>query len=205
MKEVVRVVAGSVLAVTLGGTSIRAQAPPPPMDKLEITAFAVNMNNIAGASAVVDITVTSWSSAEERTRLISTVLEKGNDALLRELQNAPAKGRIRIPAAKPPDPHHLALGLDLRYAWQTPLPDGGTRIVLGTDRYIGFEEARRQPRTIDYPFSLIEIHVDKNGKGQGKFAVATKIEFDKKNNQIQLENYGIEPVRLTTVTVKKKS
>ena len=133
------------------------------------------------------------------------MLEKGSDALLKELQKAPAKGRFRIPSAKAPDPHHLGLGLDLRYAWQNPLPDGGRRIVLAMDRYIGFEEARTQPRTIDYPFTLMEIRVDKNGRGEGKMAVATKISFDKKNKQIELENYGSEPVRLNNVEVKVKS
>lgn len=175
-------------------------------EKLEITAFAVNMSNIAtGSNAVVDITVNAWSTPEERTHLITTVLEKGSDALLRELQKAPVKGRFRIPGARRPDPHHLALGLDLHYAWQTPLPEGGRRIVLATDRYIGFQEARNQPRSIDYPITLMEIRVDKDGKGVGKMAVATKISFDKKKNEIELENYASEPVRLNNLQVKVKS
>ena len=77
--------------------------------------------------------------------------------------------------------------------------------MLATDRYIGFNEARNQPRSIDYPFSLIEIRVDKDGKGQGKMAVATKIDFDKDKKVVQIENYGSEPVRLNEVKVKVKS
>jgi hypothetical protein len=174
-------------------------------EKLEISAFAVNMSNIAtGANAMVQITVNGWSTAEERTLLITTVLEKGSDALLRALQKAPVKGRFRIPTARPPDPHHLSLGLDLRYAWQAPLPEGGRRIVLATDRYIGFQEARNQPRSTDYPITIMEIRVDKDGKGVGKMAVATKISFDKKKNQIELENYATEPVRLNNVEIKVK-
>jgi hypothetical protein len=174
-------------------------------EKLEISAFAVNMSNIAtGANAMVQITVNGWSTAEERTLLITTVLEKGSDALLRALQKAPVKGRFRIPTARPPDPHHLSLGLDIRYAWQAPLPEGGRRIVLATDRYIGFQEARNQPRTTDYPITIMEIRVDKDGKGVGKMAVATKISFDKKKNQIELENYATEPVRLNNVEIKVK-
>ena len=175
-------------------------------EKLEISAFAVNMGTIApGANALVQISVTSWSTAEEREHLIATMIERDSDALLRELQKAPVKGRFRIPTARPPDPHHLALGLNLHYAWQTALPDGGRRIVLATDRYIGFHEARNQPRTMDYPFTLIEIRVDKEGKGVGKMAVATKIDFNKEKKQIALENYSSEPVRLNNVTVKTKS
>jgi hypothetical protein len=47
--------------------------------------------------------------------------------------------------------------------------------MLAMDRYIGLREARQQPRTIDYPFTLIEIRTDKDGKGQGKMSIATKI------------------------------
>jgi hypothetical protein len=174
-------------------------------EKLEITAFAVNMSNIVtGSTAVVDITVNQWSTEAERERLITTMLEKSSDTLLRELQRVPEKGRFRIPAARPPDPHQLALGHDLRYAWQTALPEGGRRIVLITDRYIGFQEARANPRTMDYPFTIIEIRVDRNGEGQGKLAIATMIDFDKKKKQIVLENYSSEPVRLNNVKVKVK-
>jgi hypothetical protein len=77
--------------------------------------------------------------------------------------------------------------------------------VLAMDRYIGIREARDQPRSIDYPFTLIEIRTDKDGKGQGKMAVATKISFDKKKKVIELENYSSEPVRLNNVEVKVKT
>jgi len=196
-------IAGTFVVGIMGAPAAQAQTND---EKLEISAFAVNMSNIAtGSNAQVQITINAWSTAEERERLITTVLEKGSDALLRELQKTPVKGRFRIPTARQPDPHHLSLGLDLHYAMQTPLEDGGRRIVIATDRYIGMQEARSQPRTIDYPITLIEIRVDKDGNGQGKMAVATKISFDKKKNQIELENYSSEPVRLQNVKVKVKT
>ena len=67
-----------------------------------------------------------------------------------------------------PDPLQLRLGHDLHYTWQEPLPEGGKRIVIATDRYISFQEARNQPRISDYPFTFFEIRVDKAGAGQGK-------------------------------------
>src|SRR4029453_8898399 len=147
--------------------------------KLEISAFAVIMRNIGpGATASVDISVDRWSTAEERQRLIDTMLAKGSDALLKELQKMRPVGRFRIPGMQGPDPQQLRLGWDLRYAWQTDEPEGGKRIVIATDRFIGFAEAVQRPRVSDYPFTLFEIHVDKNGEGQGKVAVATKINFD---------------------------
>jgi hypothetical protein len=192
--------------MTLAIVSSAAMQAQTKGDQLEITAFAVNMSNIAtGANAVVDIRINQWSTEEERERLIATMLEKGQDQLLRELTRTPIKGRFRIPGIQGPDPHQLRLGHDLHYAWQTPLPDGGRRIVIATDRYIGFREAANQPRTTDYPFTLIEIRVNKEGKGEGKMAVATKISFDKKKKQIELENYSTEPVRLNNLQMKVKS
>jgi len=175
-------------------------------EKLEITAFAVNMSNIGpGSSAVVEIDIDRWSTAAERENLITTMVEKKEHELLKALQKMPSHGRFSIPGLVGPDPHQLRLGNPLRYAWQTAQPEGGRRIVIATDRYIGFNEARNQPRTIDYPFTLFEIRVNKAGEGEGKMAVATKISFDKKNKAIELENYGSEPVRLNNVKVKVKT
>lgn len=175
-------------------------------EKLEISAFAVSMGTVAsGSTAMVDLTISNWSTAAERARLIDTMVQKGPDAALSLLQKLPVKGRFRIPSLMGPDPAQLRLGHDLRYAFQTPLEDGGRRIVVITDRYIGFREAANQPRTVDYPFTLIEIRVNARGEGEGKMSVATKITFDKKDQKIELENWSSEPVRLNTVkvTVKK--
>ena len=40
---------------------------------------------------------------------------------------------------------------------RTPLDDGGTRILIATDRYMTFEEVRNQPRSYDYPFTFLDI------------------------------------------------
>jgi hypothetical protein len=171
---------------------------------LRLSAFAVSMATAAqGANAVLDIRITQWSTLKDREGLLTTVVEKNQDSLLRALQKMKSHGRMSIPGWRGPDPHNVRLGWDLRYAMDTPDEDGGHRIVIATDRYIGFNEARNQPRTIDYPFNLIEIRLDKSGKGVGKMAVATKIEFDKKKNQMVLENYSSEPVRLNEVKIEK--
>ena len=171
---------------------------------LRLSAFAVNMSTVAtGTTAVLDIRIKRWSTADEREKLVTTAVEKGPDALLRALQKMPDHGRISIPGWTGPDPHNARLGWELHYAYNTPGEDGGQRIGIATDRYIGFWEARNQPRTIDYPFTLIEIRLGKDGKGVGKMAVATKIEFDKKKKQMVLENYASEPVRLNEVKVER--
>ncbi|BCS35536.1 hypothetical protein TBR22_A47690 [Luteitalea sp. TBR-22] len=174
-------------------------------EQLQISAFAISLGTTAtGASAMVDMQITNWSTAAERARLIDTMIQKGPDAALRELQKLPVKGRFRLPSLMGPDPSQLRLGHDIRYAFQTPLEDGGRRIIVITDRYIGFREARNQPRTVDYPFTLMELRVNARGEGTGKASVATRITFDKKNQKIELENWSSEPVRLNEVKVSPK-
>ena len=193
--------AGALVALASNTPAVAQDAN----EKLDISAFAVNMSNIGtGANASVRITVNKWSTAEERKMLIETMVEQGPDKLLKALQKQSEKGRFSVPGLMGPDPYQLRLGHTLRYAWQTPLPGGGRRIVIVTDRYISMAEARSQPRTMDYPFTLFEIRVDAGGKGEGKMAVATKISFDKQANQMELENYSSEPVRLNALKVEVK-
>jgi len=157
--------------------------------KESFTGFAINMNS-GPRTAVVDFTIERWSTDTERESLLEIITSEKNptDKLLRALQKMPKVGYIRTPNT---------LAWDLRYAHQTPLPDGGRRIVLGTDRPIGFAEARNQPRTIDYPFTIVEIRLDKDDKGEGKILAGTKIYVE--NKQIVLENYGQQPVRFNEI------
>lgn len=159
------------------------------------TAFAVDLSNTARSgrnTATVDIVVNRWSSDADRDRLVKILQEKGQDALLNALQDMPVVGYINTPGS---------LRYDLHFARQRPEAEGGRTIVLATDRYIGTWEAINRPRTIDYPFTLIQLQLDKNNEGVGKLSIATKITA--KNNMIELENFSSEPVRLTEVKKTK--
>jgi hypothetical protein len=91
------------------------------------------------------------------------------------------------------------LAWDLRFARQAPLEDGGRRIVLATDRPMPFWEVVNQPRSADYPFTLIEMHVDKENKGEGKLLADTRLFVDPRTKDVVLEHYDLQPVRLTQV------
>lgn len=185
------------LACTAHAVS-RAQSNTP---RLHVRAFAVNMSNIGtGSTATVEMNIERFSSASEREHLITTMIESGQDALLRELRKTAPKGRITFPEYRGSNPQ-ISLGFDIHYAWQDELPEGGRQIVVMTDRYMSFWERRNQPRTVDYPFTLIEMHVDAKGEGSGRMAVATKISFNKDTNVIELEHFASEPVRLTKIEI----
>ena len=184
MKKSSLVLAGVAL-LSLAGSRARAQEPE------RFQAWAVNLSNVAtGANSQVDIVIERWSSDAERDRLVEA-FQKGQDALLRELQKIkPRAGYFKLPDQ---------VGWDIMFARQVPGEDGGQEILLVTDRRIDFWEARERPRSIDYPFTLIELHVDKNGQGEGQASVATKITYNKKKNVLELENFTSEPVRLQKV------
>ena len=152
------------------------------------TAMAVNMNN--GGTGTIEIVVNRWSTDAERTKLLTTLAEKGPEKLLEVIQGLPRIGYFRL---------NGGLGYDLHYARQTKGEDGGERVVLATDRRIGFWEASNQPRSIDYPFTIVELHLNNDGEGEGKLSLATKVTIDKTHTAITLENYSTQPVLLQSV------
>ena len=152
------------------------------------TAAAFNTNR--GAAGNIDIQVDRWSSDAERDKLISALTTKGADKLLDVLQDLPVKGNFRAPGQ---------LGWDIRFARHDATDDGGERVVLATDRPIGFLEAANQPRSINYPFTIIELQLNRAGEGKGTMSLATKVILDKKKNRITLENFELQPVLLTQV------
>jgi hypothetical protein len=199
----VALAAGIVIVMPARGLDAR-QAGKELTLPLRLTAWAVNMSNIAtGRNEVVDLRITRWTTPAERKKLLETIVEDNPNQILRELTRLPSHGRLRVPGHTGPDPHKIVLGWDLHYAWHEPLDEGGHRIMLATDRYITFQEARNQPRTIDYPFTLVEIRLNRDGEGVGKASVFTKIRFDKKKNIMELENYSSEPVRLQQVKIDR--
>ena len=157
-------------------------------------ATAINMGSGPTGMGRVEIAVDRWSTPAEREKLLKVLFEKGPEKLLDALQDNQKVGYIRLPTT---------LAWDLRYAFQSPLPEGGRRVVLVTDRPISFQEARNSGRSMDYPFTLIEIRFPKDGAGVGKMSVRTKISLSKDKQTVELENYGIEPVRLTEVRIEK--
>jgi hypothetical protein len=195
-----------MLAALPSVTASAQSKEPSATDKVVITGFALSMSNVAtGANQSIQIMINKWSSPAQRKLLIDTFLEKKQDGLEDALQKQPEMGRFNFPGYMGPDPNNtMRLGTDIRYARSETLPDGGRKIVIITPRVIGFAEARNQPRTVDYPFSLFEMHFDKDGKGTGKLAYATQIQFDKKKNAIGLEYWSSEPVRLNELRLEVK-
>ncbi|HTH52120.1 MAG TPA: hypothetical protein VL501_09315, partial [Pyrinomonadaceae bacterium] len=82
--------------------------------------------------------------------------------------------------------------------------EGRTRIRAVLERWQGFGELWRAGRSLDYPFSYIELYIDRSGSGQGTFIAAAKIRWrnDKGQNQVEIEDFGTFPGRLLGVKMR---
>lgn len=180
----------AALAALLVGLAAPALAQKEPVIA-RYRAFAVNPLGGRNKTGVVDVAVTRWSTDEERENLITTLKEKGSKALLDALVKLPPVGTIRMPNK---------LGWDLYYARETKQEDGATRVVLATNRPLKFDEVAKQSRSVNYDFTLVEMHLPKSGKGEGKITTAAKIWFNAKTHQIEIENYNALPVQLTDIS-----
>lgn len=185
-------------------TTVSAQQPPytektpTAKDPLRFSAFAVNMQG--GMAGAVEIAIERWTTDDERQALIplvqaSTDRMGGQDKLLKALQDIKTRaGFIRTPNS---------MGWDLKYAYETKQPDGSRQIVIVTDKPISFLAAATQARTTDYPFSLVEMRFPAgSNKGEGKLLAQTAVST--KDGKLQLEMYGQEATRLTTITEQKE-
>ena len=173
------------MAATAAVPSAQSDSVP-----MKFTATAINMDPTVNLSAAfVDITVTRWTADAERKRLVDLLGAQGQTALQRAVHDLPRVGTIKTPDT---------LSYDLRYARRIPGEDGGEQIILMTDREIAIWEKQSMSRTVDYPFMVIELRLNKEGRGEGKLTVATKLGVNKAG-QLVMENYGTQPVRLSNV------
>jgi hypothetical protein len=181
-----------VLVLTLG----MAAAPLPAEEDLPLrfTAVAANLGARGPRGQVrVDINIDRWSSEEERAVLMEAMKESTSRSFADALRRQDRVGRLR---------EVQGLGHDLRYARVTPLEDGGRQIILATDRPIAFVEAARSTRSRDSNVTLIQMTLDAEGNGSGQMMLGAEFSWDEEKNQLTIENFSSEPVRLNSIRLR---
>jgi hypothetical protein len=152
-----------------------------------LSALAINMGDIGRARpGIVDMFVVRWSTREERHRLVDAFVAGGPDELFEELMSTPEVGYLRTPDNR---------AYNIYLAWDEPTSNGGRRIVLAAARPLKFWEAAT-PRSNTDGFTLIEIRLNPDGRGEGKMSITTKVAVSEELDLIELENYANEPARL---------
>src|SRR5262249_10258808 len=131
--------------------------------------FAASLGT--GKSGVVEIYINRWSTDQERDTLLTTLQESGQDKLLDVLTRVrPPVGNMRISGR---------LGWVLYFARNRVQPDGSRHVVLATNRSVAWGEIANGTRSTNYQFTLVELHLDKDGKGEGKIVPAARVLWDK--------------------------
>ncbi len=93
-------------------------------------------------------------------------------------------------------------GYMIRYAVKLPDPNGGERIILVTDKRLGRWNTSWKPAVgdpSDYAFSVIELHLNGKGEGEGKASLTGKVHLDSQGKILVLDDYSGSPVILRGV------
>jgi hypothetical protein len=169
--------------------AVRAADKP---EVLRLEATAVDLNSRARTRAL-DVVIERWSTPEEIKNFQAASTEGGDGALLKALQKTkPRCGYVRST---------FSLPWDLYLATEMPLPGGGRKIVVASDRPVSFWEATNASPLDEYRFSLVEIRLGADGKGEGKAIPYANLSYDPDTKTFEVENYETLPVRLTQVKV----
>ncbi len=142
-----------------------------------------------GENDPILIYIEQYSSDEEVAKLRGILAEKGPEALSDALWDY-EKGYIRIGGG---------LGYPIAAA-RTRDTDSGRVVRIMIDRAISFRELARNARSLDYPFSYIELTLDESGKGEGKMYAAAQVKLE--NGGVEIESYTAQPLRLLNVQME---
>ncbi len=164
--------------------------------------FTATTTNMEPVGESIRFSVLRWSSEEDRHEVLSilTGAAESEDA-----DSAEVKGLMELPSVGFLWPSSSGVGYSLKYSYRLATPDGGERITLITGRPLG-QFAREPWRAVDKPnpsvkgYTVIELHLDSDGNGEGKMSLAADVVFDAEAGTVALENYESTPTLLETVT-----
>ena len=142
---------------------------------------------IGGRTVNLNIYIDRYTSDQEVQQYLVLLKEKGQDALRKELEKV-SVGRVAPTASTGTD-------LSIARVFQT---DEGKVIRLVTPRPVGFLEAYRHGRSMDYPFTIMELRLNQEGKGEGSIMGGAQVKFNE-NGQLDITSYGNQYAKLVNV------
>jgi len=179
-------------ALLLTGSKGAAQNSLRLKKSIYIQATAMGQSTQLGRSFSVTAIIEEFSPAEDQQLLLQAFDSKGNEGLVNALSKMHSKGRLAITGT---------LGGDLAYIRQFPLPDGGMKIRMVTNRLLRFGEVWADSRSTDYNLSGMEVILSKDKKhNSGTLFPAAQLNL-KKDNTLELELYQ-NPWKLVNVQLR---
>lgn len=138
------------------------------------------------------LTIEGYTPEAEVNRLIDLLRREGQDEFWRAVDKG-KRGTIQIGSG---------LSRDLNAVWITQTEEG-RKISAIAERWLGFGELRRGARSVDYPFTYIELWVEEDGDVEGSLFPAARVR-SKSDKTIEVENFGIYPARLVNIKQRRK-
>ena len=108
-----------------------------------------------------------WSTDDERRQLIAALAEPSK--LLSALPYVDVVGYLQWPGG---------LEYSVRYARQTPRPDGGTDIVMVVERPLWLWWDPSAKWAADQQFTVVQVRIHKGGSGEGRIATGDGFKRD---------------------------
>jgi len=135
----------------------------------------------------LDILVDRLTSDSERMEYLQLLKEKGEEAMLKTLAKVNV-GRISTPG-------QVGVAVAVARVRDT---EGGQRVRLVTTRPVSFLQARRGEMADQFPYTVMDLYLDADGKGNGTVLSALRVFFDD-DGQLQIQGLGGDPVDLINV------
>jgi hypothetical protein len=184
-----------VAAVTAAApTEIKRTVPD------EYSGTTANMTE--GAGTRLSIQILRWLSDSERAAVVSTVnaaTGESPDDLAKAIAALPTVGYIWCTGP---------LGYALKYAHRVIAADGEERVVVMTDRPLGGWEHPAWKITgavaETKPYTVVELHLNKRGKGDGKTSLTSPVAVDEQARTIGVADFASAPTLLTDVERQPK-
>jgi hypothetical protein len=161
-----------------------AAAPAAPVERFSGSL----VNTVAGArsSQPFILAVDRYASQSDVQRLTGILAEKGSYSLRDELWKRTA-GYLSVGGG---------IGYPIAAVLSQDTPTGRTIHVLLNRPLFAFE-AQYYTRSSKYPFTVVELNLDKNGQGSGRLIGAAKLQM--RGDTLEIESLGIQPIHLLAV------
>ena len=173
-----RFVYGSLLLATalIAATTPGASAQDRKVETIDANAMGTSTQ--MGKNVSIKVTITRFSTPEERQAFVDAFQKGQNQGLVDALEKAPSVGRIAIPGT---------LGYDLSYISLIRTPTG-RKIRFATNRKIAFGEAYNSTQSKEYNLTAGEFDLNDSDKSKssGVLYPAAQLTVNK-DGQLQFE------------------
>jgi hypothetical protein len=156
-------------------------------------------SNARTATSSFTLSINGSTSDEQANRFLKLLQDGGQADLLNGIRNEDL-GTFSVNG-------NLARTVNIVRTVQI---DGKTRVHIAFERWTQFAELRGGYRSLDYPFTYIELMIDPTtGKGEGTYIAAAQIRWKKDKDasgyHVEIEDFATFPARLLNVRAEMSS